>query len=51
MTGSAESDSVHLADWPAAETAFIDAELERKMAVVLDAVELGRSVRAASEHA
>ena len=48
-SGAAESDSVHLADWPAADGDLVDAELERRMAVVLRAVELGRSVRAAHD--
>ncbi len=41
--------SVHLADWPVADASLVDAELERQMAVVLRAVELGRSVRAAHD--
>jgi isoleucyl-tRNA synthetase len=37
---------VHLQAWPAADAALVDEDLERRMAVVLRAVELGRSVRA-----
>ncbi len=48
-TSAPASASVHLADWPAADEALVDAELEQRMAVVLDAVELGRSVRAAHD--
>jgi isoleucyl-tRNA synthetase len=48
-SGAAESASVHLADWPAADASLVDEELERRMAVVLRAVELGRSVRAAHD--
>jgi isoleucyl-tRNA synthetase len=49
VTGAREADSVHLADWPAAAPALVNEELERQMAVVLGAVELGRSVRAAHD--
>jgi len=47
--GAGPGASVHLADWPVADGALVDGELERQMAVVLDAVELGRSVRAAHD--
>ena len=39
-------DSVHLADWPAANANLRDTELERDMATVYHAVRLGRSLRA-----
>jgi isoleucyl-tRNA synthetase len=42
--------SVHLADWPEADTALIDDALMRDVAVVQRLVELGRSARAASGH-
>jgi isoleucyl-tRNA synthetase len=48
-SGASADESVHLADWPLADTTLSDPELERRMAVVLDAVELGRSVRAAHD--
>ena len=38
-------ESVHLCDWPKADTSFIDADLEANMAAVLDIVVLGRSAR------
>ncbi|PLR74483.1 isoleucine--tRNA ligase [Bacillus sp. UMB0728] len=37
--------SVHLEDYPEAETALIDRELEDNMVEVMDLVELGRSIR------
>ncbi len=46
VTGAAEDASVHLTDWPAADASLVDAELEQEMSAVLDAVALGRSVRA-----
>ena len=49
VTGAGEADSVHLADWPAFDAGAVDADLERDMALVLGAVELGRSVRAAHD--
>ncbi len=48
-SGAPAAASVHLHDWPVADPALVDAELERRMAVVLRAVELGRSVRAAHD--
>jgi isoleucyl-tRNA synthetase len=48
-SGAPAASSVHLADWPVADDALVDTELERRMAVVLCAVELGRSVRAAHD--
>ena len=41
-------ESIHLCDFPAAETGRIDAELEANMAKVLDAVALGRAARNAA---
>ena len=49
VTGAGAADSVHLAAWPAADEAQIDPGLEDDMAVVLAAVGLGRSVRAAHD--
>ncbi|MED5329777.1 MAG: isoleucine--tRNA ligase [Planctomycetota bacterium] len=49
VTGAEEGESVHLSDWPIADPAGRDEELEEDMAVVLAAVELGRTVR--STHA
>jgi len=40
--------SVHLADWPAIDTAYVDTALDRDMAVLLKVVDLGRSARAES---
>lgn len=48
-SGSSEEESVHLQNWPHPDANLVDEELERRMAVVLDAVELGRSVRAAHD--
>ena len=42
--------SVHLADWPEADTGLIDDTVLRDVAVVQRLVELGRSARAASGH-
>jgi isoleucyl-tRNA synthetase len=42
-------DSVHLATWPAADPARIDAELSEQVALVRRLVELGRSARADSK--
>jgi isoleucyl-tRNA synthetase len=42
-----EAESVHLADFPAPSAALRDSELEFKMAAVLHAVQLGRSLRSA----
>jgi isoleucyl-tRNA synthetase len=41
-------ESVHLCDFPAAETSMIDPELEKNMELVLRLVALGRACRAAS---
>ncbi len=41
-------ESVHLADWPRADAALIDRQLDADMAVLLKVVELGRSARAES---
>ncbi len=43
--GVAEHDSVHLCDYPEVDTARIDADLERQVAVVRQVVSLGRAVR------
>jgi isoleucyl-tRNA synthetase len=42
-------DSVHLADWPAAEAAAVDAALEEQVELVRRIVELGRSARASQK--
>ncbi len=41
-------ESVHLADWPVADAAHIDADLTRDMRALMRLVELGRAARAAS---
>ncbi len=41
-------ESVHLAVWPAADAALMDASLERDMRALMRVVELGRAARAAS---
>ncbi len=41
-------ESVHLADWPVADAARIDADLTRDMRALMRLVELGRAARAAS---
>ncbi len=46
LTGAGEEDSVHLADWPVAETDGIDPELEAAMAQARRLASLGRSARA-----
>ncbi len=45
LTGAAESDSVHLADWPEAETDLVDAGLEEGMALARRLSSLGRAAR------
>jgi isoleucyl-tRNA synthetase len=42
-------ESVHLAQWPAADSALIDAGLSSQMALVRRLVELGRATRASSK--
>lgn len=42
-------ESVHLAPWPETATSFVDQQLLDDMAVLLEAVSLGRSVRQATE--
>jgi isoleucyl-tRNA synthetase len=44
----AEPDSVHLADWPTADTERLDPDLVKQMALVRRLVELGRAARADS---
>ncbi|OPZ81662.1 MAG: Isoleucine--tRNA ligase [bacterium ADurb.Bin429] len=41
-------ESVHLADWPAADESLVEPQLDRDMAVLLQVTELGRSARAES---
>jgi isoleucyl-tRNA synthetase len=45
LTGAVESDSVHLADWPAAETQLVDRDLEEQMALARRLTSLGRAAR------
>ena len=46
LTGADESDSVHLADWPAADADLVDADLESGMALARRLSSLGRAARA-----
>jgi len=46
LTGAAESDSVHLADWPDADPTLVDADLEAGMALARRLSSLGRAARA-----
>ena len=45
LTGAEESDSVHLADWPAADAARVDPSLEQGMALARRLSSLGRAAR------
>ncbi len=45
LTGAAEDDSVHLADWPDIETAAVDPDLEAGMALARRLSSLGRAAR------
>ena len=47
LTGAddGDGDSVHLADWPVADTALIDPELEAQMALARRLTSLGRAAR------
>lgn len=45
LTGAAEDDSVHLADWPATEPGAIDRTLEQGMALARRLSSLGRAAR------
>ncbi len=45
LTGAAEGDSVHLADWPAADLEHLDADLEARMALARRLTSLGRAAR------
>jgi len=44
-----EPESIHLCSWPVAETAYRDFDLERDMAIVRQAVSMGRSLRVAND--
>ena len=44
-----DADSVHLADWPVADAASVDPELEEQVDLVRRLVELGRSARASQK--
>lgn len=46
LKGESDPESVHLCDFPTANSAARDLELERRMADVMTAVELGRRLRA-----
>jgi isoleucyl-tRNA synthetase len=46
LTGAGENDSVHLADWPVAEAALRDVDLEKQMAQARRLTSLGRAARA-----
>jgi isoleucyl-tRNA synthetase len=46
LHGTDALDSVHLADWPLAQNAMIDSELEAAMAVARSLTSLGRAARA-----
>ena len=45
LTGAAEDESVHLEDWPVADTAIIDPDLEAQMALARRLTSLGRAAR------
>ena len=45
LTGAAEDESVHLADWPEADRARIDRQLEAQMALARRLTSLGRAAR------
>ena len=45
LTGAAESDSVHLADWPVVATELVDPDLEDGMALARRLSSLGRAAR------
>jgi isoleucyl-tRNA synthetase len=45
LTGAAESESVHLEDWPAADTELHDPNLEAQMALARRLTSLGRAAR------
>ena len=46
LTGADDSDSVHLVDWPVADPALVDADLEAGMALARRLSSLGRAARA-----
>jgi isoleucyl-tRNA synthetase len=45
LTGAAESESVHLADWPTPEASLVDPELEAQMGLARRLTSLGRAAR------
>jgi isoleucyl-tRNA synthetase len=48
LRGAGDPESVHLAQWPAADPALVDTRLSGQMALTRRLVELGRSARAAA---
>ena len=48
LRGAGDPESVHLAQWPTADPALVDARLSGQMALTRRLVELGRSARAAA---
>jgi isoleucyl-tRNA synthetase len=45
LTGAADDQSVHLADWPTTESSWLDPELESQMALARRLTSLGRAAR------
>jgi isoleucyl-tRNA synthetase len=49
LTGAGDDQSVHLADWPAADDALMDAPLEAQMALARRLTSLGRAARSEAQ--
>jgi len=49
LTGAADDQSVHLADWPAADPALVDEALEGQMALARRLTSLGRAARSEAQ--